>query len=241
MDKKTKLLLITSLPLLLISGCATTNSTKNNPKAGVTHTHNGIAHTHRLPTEGLKHSHNIGSSNANRICQPHVQSNNTGGNCHLHEGRNHCHPLPASGVQHTHNNTTNNNAPPPIIKYQPTTSTTLPYPTTPYPTPTVRTTPTLSYYDTPYSTESYYQPDPPLTSNVPTTYPPKPYLTNDTPQNWSRSDCDTTSGNYYIVKAKDGVYRIGVNHGVKRNDIIRLNNLQSPDFTIHPGQCLRLR
>jgi hypothetical protein len=176
--------------------------------------------------------------NGNRTCQPCAQSNNTGGNCHLHEGRNHCHPLPASGIQHDHKNTTNNNVTNPVISYQPNTSTTTPYTTAPYTPPTVRTTPN-PYYQ-PYSTEPYYQPDIP-TSNVPTTYPPKPHLTNDTPQNWTRSDCNTTSGNYYIVRAKDGVYRIGVNHGVKRNDIIRLNNLQSPDFTIHPGQCLRLR
>ena len=220
-----------------MSGCATTtDNTANNPKTGITHTHNGIAHTHRLPTEGLKHSHNIGSGNANQTCKPCANNNNTGGTCHLHEGRNHCHPLPSSGIQHTHNTIGTNNFSDPIIKYQPT-STTIPYAPDPYTPATVNTKP--YYQPSSYPTEPYYQPAP--TPTVPTTYPPKPYLTNDNPQNWTRSDCDTTSGNYYIVRAKDGVYRIGVNHGVKRNDIIRLNNLQSPDFTIHPGQCLRLR
>jgi len=238
MDKKTKLLLVMSISLIIISGCATTNSEVNNPKTGITHTHNGIAHTHRLPTEGLKHSHNIGSGHAARTCKPCANSNNnTSGTCHLHEGRNHCHPLPASGIQHTHNNTANNNVSNPIIMYQPSTSTTTPYTNAPYTPPTVGITPT-PYYP-PYQEAPYYPPAP--TPITPTTYPPKPYLTHETPQSWTRSDCDTSSGNYYIVRAKDGVYRIGVTHGVKRNDIIRLNNLQSPDFTIHPGQCLRLK
>jgi hypothetical protein len=57
----------------------------------------------------------------------------------------------------------------------------------------------------------------------------------------STGSCNTAGGNYYIVKPKDGVYRIGVNNGVKRDDIIRLNNLQMPDYVISPGQCLRLR
>jgi hypothetical protein len=236
MDNKTKLVLVMSITLLITSGCATTtNDMANNPKTGLTHTHNGIAHTHRLPTEGLKHSHNIGPGNANQTCKPCANNNNTGGTCHLHEGRNHCHPLPSSGIQHTHNTIGNNNANELIIKYQPPQNT--PYTPEPYTTPTVNTTP--YYPPQPYPTDPYYRPAP--TPTVPTTYPPTPPLTDNPPQSWTRSDCDTSSGNYYIVKAKDGVYRIGVNHGVKRNDIIRLNNLQSPDFTIHPGQCLRLR
>jgi len=233
MDKKIKRLFVISVSFIIMTGCTPTNTNNNNRNASITHTHNGVSHTHRLPTEGLKHSHNIGQGGTQQTCQPCANNNNNGnrssGPCHVHAGKRHCHPLPASGAQHTHTAEINEQANNPVIIYR--TSSTIPYPTNTAP-------PIDPYYQpTPYPAPISYPTEPP--------YQPTPYSENNNnpPQNWTNtnSSCDTQSGNYYVVRPKDGVYRIGVNKGVKRNDIIRLNNLQSPDYTIQPGQCLRLR
>lgn len=255
MDKRIKQSLLIIFLVSTIGACTTSGDVVNNPNAGVTHTHNGIAHTHRLPAEGLRHAHNTPTSNVNRTCQPcGNNTNNQAANsqCHLHEGRRHCHPLPASGVQHTHNSgagiieptnipVTNPAPNNPVISYQPPTSTTIPYPTTPsnqFPTNTnTQPNPSSYYTPAPVPTNSFPSAPPPQ----PRPYSPNPVNNSNPPQSWGSSSCDTASGNFYIVQPKDGVYRIGVNNGVKRDDIIRLNNLQAPDFTIQPGQCLRLR
>lgn len=328
MDKKEKLLLAMSVSAIILSGCTTSNTDGGgayrvgqsaqdsgldggNVNTGVTHTHNGVAHTHRLPEGGLKHSHNIGTGN-NRVCQPCGTQNNTvrqptantGGNCHTHAGRRHCHALPTTGTNHQHN--TGAGPAPTNNTYVNTTP--LP-PVNPQPLPQQPPANNSTYYDytntgsagTGTGNTSYYDPAPTSKGSIPHAHngsyhshalpaaglnhnhtgatgfgssgsssvynggsgsggsynaggapysgsnnPPSPPYNSgggnyNNPVSASSGSCNTASGNYHIVQAKEGVYRIGVNNGVKRDDIIRLNNLQMPDYTIQPGQCLRLR
>ena len=334
MDKKEKLLLAMSMSAIILSGCTTSNtgggpyrvgqSAQNQgldtgvSGTGVTHTHNGVAHTHRLPEGGLKHSHNIGTGSTNQqTCQPcgnrtntvtTSTNTNTGGNCHMHAGRRHCHALPSTGTNHQHNmggGTTSTSATTSTNTYvnrQPAYVAPVPVPA-----PTIVNTPPVNsstYYDYTNTNAAPAAPVAPAAPAVPTSnyYDPAPASKGAVPHQHngqyhshllpasgvnhthnggtsfggayssspnasgsssyynggesssssssnsaysyseaSSGSCDTASGNYYIVKPKDGVYRIGVNHGVKRDDIIRLNNLQMPDYVITPGQCLRLR
>lgn len=55
-----------------------------------------------------------------------------------------------------------------------------------------------------------------------------------TPNNYS-------GGNSYTVKRGDTVFQVMRNTGVYWKDIIRLNNLQAPNYQINPGQSLRLK
>ena len=50
-----------------------------------------------------------------------------------------------------------------------------------------------------------------------------------------------SGGNTYIVKRGDTVFQVMRNTGVYWKDIIRLNNLQAPNYQINPGQSLRLK
>jgi len=317
MDKKAKLLLAMSVSTIIFSGCTPSNTDGGGPYrvgqsaqnqgldagvsgTGVTHTHNGVAHTHRLPEGGLKHSHNIGTGSTNQqTCQPcgnrtnTVTTNtNTGGNCHTHAGRRHCHALPTTGTNHQHNtgagastattNTYVNRQPAYVAPSAPAVVN----------TPPVNNSTYYDYTNTnsaPAPNSNYYEPAPAGKGSVPHAhngqyhshllpasgvnhphsggtsfggaYSSSPSASgsssyynggsasnggSSSSSNYSYSEassgsCNTAGGNYYIVKPKDGVYRIGVNHGVKRDDIIRLNNLQMPDYVISPGQCLRLR
>lgn len=46
---------------------------------------------------------------------------------------------------------------------------------------------------------------------------------------------------YYVVKPKDTVFEVMRQTGVHWKEIIRLNNLKAPRYTIFPGQSLRIR
>lgn len=48
-------------------------------------------------------------------------------------------------------------------------------------------------------------------------------------------------GDTYVVQRGDTVFQVMRATGVYWKDIIRLNNLQAPDYTITPGQVLRLK
>lgn len=50
-----------------------------------------------------------------------------------------------------------------------------------------------------------------------------------------------SGGNSYTVKRGDTVFQVMRNTGVYWKDIIRLNNLQAPNYQINPGQTLRLK
>ncbi len=277
MDIKVKTLLVISLSALFVTGCSTTNTngraafgqqvaTDDSGQKGVTHTHNGVAHTHPLPQGGLSHSHNYntGSASANTnpatcapcrsgttrapvVTVPAVQGGGTqnNANSHAHNGRRHSHPLPASGTNHQHNQeqqTQNNN--------------------------------NTTYYDytggssTGNTGSNYYNyggsKGNASTSGVAHSHGSKSHThplpasgTNHSHNQGSTSigstfgggggtsntgagGCNTASGRYYVVKRSEGIYRAAVNSGVKQADIIRLNNLPI-GATIHPGQCLKVR
>ncbi|PID49421.1 MAG: hypothetical protein CR991_06665 [Proteobacteria bacterium] len=78
-----------------------------------------------------------------------------------------------------------------------------------------------------YYTSSTYTEPAPTTSNTFTTsnYAPNDY----------------TGGSTYTVKRGDTVFQVMRNTGVYWKDIIRINNLQAPNYQINPGQVLRLR
>lgn len=46
---------------------------------------------------------------------------------------------------------------------------------------------------------------------------------------------------YYVVKPKDTVFEVMRQTGVHWKEIIRLNNLKAPKYTIFPGQSLRIK
>lgn len=50
-----------------------------------------------------------------------------------------------------------------------------------------------------------------------------------------------TGGDSYVVQKGDTVFQVMRNTGVYWKDIIRLNNLQAPDYSLVPGQRLRLK
>lgn len=157
---------------------------------------------------------------------------------HTHCGRTHSHALPPEGLAHHHgdgclagsgggtatNTTANNNYssygynnPQPANTYN-------------YPTPT-----TTPYYDysagNNYSTYSggsysgYVEPKAPAK-----TYTPPP--SNRTA---------VSGGSTYTVQKGDTVFQVMRNTGIYWKDIIRLNNLRAPDYTITPGQTLKLK
>lgn len=216
----------------------------NNNQGGQAHSHNGKVHSHPLPASGLNHGHNMGGAQGGN--PPAAQNNynvpsgNTnvanGAVTHTHNGRTHSHRLPASGTNHVHggngsvqqpqnngggyydnadNTATNNYAPPADNN-------------------------STSYYD--YSDQggnsTYYDNARPKGSDSYTSYQPQPKPNTNTgsfaPQSYSGS-------NTYVVKRGDTVFQVMRNTGVYWKDIIRLNNLQAPNYQINPGQSLRLR
>lgn len=234
-----------------------------NGQAGVKHTHNGVAHTHPLPEGGLSHSHNYNSGAATNTCAPCTAgttrtpvvnipvSTNTGntsgnGNSHVHDGRRHSHPLPASGTNHQHRQGGSN------VVTQPQTQqpvqTQQPSNTTYYDYSGGSSSTGSSYYNYGGSKGNA------ANNNVSHSHNGRSHShtlpasgTNHTHQGeTSFAGGNTTSGggsntDVYIVKPKDTVFQVMRNTGVYWKTIIKLNNLQAPDYTISPGQRLRLK
>ncbi len=272
MDIKAKPLLAISFAALFAASCSSTDGRYTfgqqtaagpNQGKGVTHTHNGVAHTHPLPEGGLSHTHNYNSGSAVNTCAPctagtsrnvvtaptttatTAASAGSSGNCHTHQGRRHCHPLPASGTNHTHNQGQGTAA----TATQPANAT---------------------YYD--YSGGSatgsnYYNyggaKGNAASNGVTHSHGGKSHthllpasglnhthtagstsIGNTYSEYASGGSATATSGgdaNTYIVKPKDTVFQVMRNTGVYWKTIIKLNNLQAPDYTIIPGQRLRLK
>lgn len=57
----------------------------------------------------------------------------------------------------------------------------------------------------------------------------------------SNANSGKSNGKTYIVKKGDTVFEIMRQTGVYWKDIIKLNNLQAPAYTISPGQAIRLK
>lgn len=119
---------------------------------------------------------------------------------------------------------------------------------------------TSYYYDTPKPKTSnnsastsyynYYDYSAPATSTAPD---PKPnttasvttnstsYYDTSTPSTPSTNNNVSSNTDAYVVKRGDTVFQVMRNTGVYWKDIIRLNNLQAPNYTISPGQRLALK
>ncbi len=227
MDRKIKVAAATSLLALTTAACAP------NPYYGNTGYNN-------YGTRGV-------NTTVNRNA-----GNNSGGVTHTHCGRTHSHPLPAEGLAHQHGDgcvagaggaATNTNTNTSAYNYntqpQQPAANTYGY-TAPAATPyydysaassssNTFTTPPATTYNTGTSSGSYYEYVQPKVAAPVNTYP------TSTP-----SVTTGTSGSYTVQKG-DTVFQVMRNTGVYWKDIIRLNNLQAPNYPINPGQSLRLK
>lgn len=165
---------------------------------------------------------------------------------HTHCGRTHSHALPPEGLAHHHgdgclagsgggtatNTTANNNYssygynnPQPANTYN-------------YPTPT-----TTPYYDYSAGNSSSYGG---YTGGNYSTYV-EPKASTNTYNNYRSPSASTATsrpapgGSTYTVQKGDTVFQVMRNTGIYWKDIIRLNNLRAPDYTITPGQTLKLK
>ena len=76
-----------------------------------------------------------------------------------------------------------------------------------------------------------------------TQYTPKTYTggANSSSTTTYTAPAVATGGNSYVVKKGDTVFEVMRQTGVYWKEIISLNNLQAPSYTIQPGQQLRLK
>ncbi|PWQ97415.1 LysM peptidoglycan-binding domain-containing protein [Leucothrix arctica] len=88
-------------------------------------------------------------------------------------------------------------------------------------------------------TGSYQQPRQAYTQYTPKTYTGGAGSTNTTA--YTATAPAVTGGSSYIVKKGDTVFEVMRQTGVYWKEIISMNNLQAPTYTIQPGQQLRLK
>lgn len=238
MERKIKLVAAISLVGLSAAACApnpywqapgytnrsTTTTAGTVNKAAVSHSHCGRVHSHALPPQGLAHHHGDGCVGGSAGGQPQgtVRYNN---------------PQPVN----------------PGSYYVPPAATTTGGTTT-----YGYTGGDAGYYGSggDYSTGggsgSYYDYSKPKDSAGSTSSSSsEPYYYNyssGASSSGSSSSSSTSSsgstysgGGTYVVQKGDTVFQAMRNTGVYWKDIIRLNNLQAPDYTITPGQRLRLK
>lgn len=230
MDRKLKLAAV-SLVALTATACAPNpywgtggsssgtyyngnRSTTSAPAANaVTHTHCGRTHSHVLPPEGLAHQHGDG-------CMAGAGGVATAPQTYTAPQNYNYNPPPA---------TNNYYNPPPV-----TTGTS--------------TSGTYGYTD-PGST-TYYNYGTPSTGSTSGSYyeytAPKPSTGTSSTSTGSSYSGSTTSapaysGDSYVVQKGDTVFQVMRNTGVYWKDIIRLNNLQAPNYSISAGQKLKLK
>jgi len=199
---------------------------------GVTHSHCGRVHTHPLPPQGLNHTHtNINCTAGGQAMntaqpqqRPQVQpqvpydyssptsgSSNSSGSATYYDNAN------TAGSTNTTTSSNNyyndyNAAPPAQGSYY----------------DNARPKQPASYGDTSNSYYDYSAPKADTGTAASTT------SDSFAPSNFS-------GGDTYTVQRGDTVFQVMRNTGVYWKDIIRLNNLQAPNYQINPGQQLRLR
>ena len=105
--------------------------------------------------------------------------------------------------------------------------------TAPAPAPSVSTSNKSIY------TGSYQQPT--YKPYQPTTYSGGSTGTTSTTSTYSGAATTSASGSTYTVKKGDTVFEVMRQTGVYWKDIISMNNLIAPAYTINPGQTLRLK
>ncbi len=273
MTNKLKLLIATSLVAFVTTGCSTAPAPWAQSRGGggtgsngVTHSHNGIVHTHPLPSSGIHHSHKQGGGSGQANTNRGGGSNNQGGVAHSHDGVTHTHPLPASGLHHRHGNggygqggSGSNNGRGGSY-------------TDPYYDGYDNSRNGSGYYDDEFGrnsgsryddsyggSRSSYDPynrdygnDYGRDRNADRSYGndrgydygrssgSSSSSDSDYSSSYSSSADDYDGGDYYTVQRKDTVFQVMRNTGAYWKDIIRLNNLKAPKYEIHPGQRLKL-
>jgi LysM repeat protein len=88
-------------------------------------------------------------------------------------------------------------------------------------------------------TGSFQQPRQAYTQYTPKTYTGGASSSNST--SFTAPAAAATGGNSYVVKKGDTVFEVMRQTGVYWKEIISMNNLQAPSYTIQPGQTLRLK
>lgn len=229
MDRKIKLAATISLLGLTAAACApnpyynngynygnratTTQTGAVNRGAVVSHTHCGRTHSHALPAEGLAHHHGDGClAGSGGAATTGTNTNNYG------TGGN-------------YNNYGYNNQPPA------TNTNTYGYNNQPGGTPAYDYSAGYGSGSTSSSSYNYSTYAEPKSTNNYNTYTPAPSTSSGN----RSTNTSTGSGGSYTVQKGDTVFQVMRNTGVYWKDIIRLNNLQAPNYTIAPGQVLKLK
>jgi len=70
---------------------------------------------------------------------------------------------------------------------------------------------------------------------------PRKIVHTGTPATVVQANSVSREGLFYIVKPKDTVFEVMRQTGVHWKKIIKLNQLKSPAYVIHPGQYLRVK
>ena len=272
MTNKLKFLTATSLVAFLATGCSTAPApwakNKNSGSGkGVTHSHNGIVHTHPLPPSGIHHTHRQGGGVGTAVggygsaTGGRNYSTNAVSVKHRHGGIIHSHPLPPEGIHHSHSGG-------PIGQavggasggYYSGGTRTSPYPDYSY----GGAGQGAGYYDGEfgsrrdsgsrygdyggYGSDPYnrdYGSDYGRNSGSRDTgyYDSRDSSSADSgdySSKYQSSASDWDGGDYYTVQPKDTVFQVMRITGAYWKDIIRLNNLKAPKYEIHPGQRLKL-
>jgi len=270
MDRKVKTISAISFSIAVLGGCTTTNmpytlGTSQNAPYGSTHTHNGVVHTHTLPASGLNHSHeNMATTCTPCGTQKRVVTNRSdkGGVSHSHNGKTHCHRLPSTGVNHVHNS-----RPATVVRRAPVKKAPVVVATQPAPRPRY-TGPIKGNGNTAYKnyTRNYtgftYDYGSKRKGVVTHTHNGKEHahllpsagLNHNHTGNTSLSNTYNSyasgggssysgGGRTYIVKRSEGVMAIARNElgDVHRwREIVNLNNLRGPKYSLTPGQRIKL-
>ncbi|MFZ1343855.1 LysM peptidoglycan-binding domain-containing protein [Thiothrix eikelboomii] len=226
-----------------------------NNNGGVPHSHCGRVHSHPLPSQGLAHTHgnpacpagsasgggsaNTGQYNNQQGGGNPQQGNNSGydyaygGNTNNGSGSGSTYDYSgqAGNGTATNNNsyynygeagsgTNNNNS-----NYYDSTQPKAP----------------SNYYDNNSNTNYDYSSPSSNSYSSGNTANTDPYASGGSSSGGSFAPNNYSGGNTYTVKRGDTVFQVMRNTGVYWKDIIRLNNLQAPNYQINPGQSLRLK
>jgi len=259
-NNKLKQIVASSLIAFAGASCTTApapwaNGQGGAAKGSVAHSHNGVVHTHPLPSAGIHHSHRQGGAPA----ATNAKSGN--GVSHNHNGKTHSHPLPSSGIQHSHSGgsagSTGSSG-----GSQAQTST-YDYGNYDYGTGSSSSGSSngsrsdSGYYDNEYprssdrsdSRDDYRYDDSGYgrggssSSSSSSSDSGRDYGTYGGDSSSSSSSSSRSTGSdsdYYTVKPKDTVFEVMRQTGAYWKDIIRLNDLKAPKYEIQPGQRLRL-
>ncbi|MEB4590887.1 LysM peptidoglycan-binding domain-containing protein [Candidatus Thiothrix sp. Deng01] len=228
MDRKIRLAAASSLLAMTVAAC-TPNPYYNGynygsgsntqasggvvNRAAVTHSHCGRVHSHVLPPQGLAHDHGDGCIGAA-----------AGGGA-----------VATVAPPQNYNNYTQ---PAYTVPQQP--ATTYSYNSTPATTTYDYSAGNTSGYASNYDYSAYSSPKT-GTSGYSSYTAPKTTTSSSSTYRSTAPGSVTSSSNYYTVQKGDTVFQVMRNTGVYWKDIIRLNNLQAPDYKLAPGQTLKLK